>query len=203
MGIVDLMRHGEVEGGSCFRGFTDDPLTKKGWLQMQTVSHGANPWQHIISSPLKRCSDFARHLSENFSIPMTLDDRLKEMNFGDWEGRNAKDLMQSDAQALKNFWQNPDQHTAPNGETMSTFQRRVLEAWNEIADRHFSKQILIISHGGPIRTIIGTILRIPNQTLLNIELPLASINRVRIDVNDDGTSCSNLILSGLNNLTSN
>lgn len=199
MGIIDLLRHGEVEGGDCFRGFSDEPLTKMGWSQMQYATKRIGPWQHIISSPLQRCSDFARYCSNHWSIPMTLEHRFKEMNFGDWEGRNAKDIMQSDAQTLTDFWQDPDQHKPPNGESLAGVQSRVIDAWNEITNRHYGKRILVIGHGGPIRIIIGSILKIPNNALLNIELPLASINRVRVNLDEENNSYSSVVLHGSTN----
>lgn len=130
---------------------------------------------------------------------MTLEQRLKEMNFGDWEGRNAKDIMQSDAQTLTDFWQDPDQHKPPNGESLAGFQSRVIDAWNEITDRHYGKRILMIGHGGPIRIIIGSILKIPNNALLNIELPLASINRIRVNLDEENNSYSSVVLHGSTN----
>lgn len=48
---VDLLRHGEVQGGSCFRGRTDDPLTAPGWQQMQQAS-ASHDWDIIICLPL-------------------------------------------------------------------------------------------------------------------------------------------------------
>ncbi len=51
---IDFLRHGEVAGGSYYRGSTNDPLTPKGWQQMnQAIAN--RQWDHIISSPLNRC----------------------------------------------------------------------------------------------------------------------------------------------------
>ncbi|HHO59588.1 MAG TPA: histidine phosphatase family protein, partial [Thiotrichales bacterium] len=58
---IDVIRHGEPEGGRRYRGHSvDDPLTEKGWLQMRSAVPENPPWQHIISSPLVRCLDFSR-----------------------------------------------------------------------------------------------------------------------------------------------
>ena len=61
MAVIDLIRHGEPEGGRRYRGATDDPLTAAGWRQMEAAVAGLS-WQRIYSSPLVRCADFARHL---------------------------------------------------------------------------------------------------------------------------------------------
>jgi broad specificity phosphatase PhoE len=65
---IDLLRHGEVLGGSCYRGITDDPLTNKGWQQMQAKLDCNKHWDVIISSPLSRCHHFAKLLSSELQL---------------------------------------------------------------------------------------------------------------------------------------
>ena len=55
---VDLLRHGEVEGGERYRGSTDDALSARGWEQMRAAVGDACAWTGIVSSPLKRCAEF-------------------------------------------------------------------------------------------------------------------------------------------------
>jgi len=58
---IDVIRHGEPVGGRRYRGYSvDDPLTKKGWAQMRAAVPETPPWQHIVSSPLKRCLEFSQ-----------------------------------------------------------------------------------------------------------------------------------------------
>ena len=65
---LDLLRHGEPVGGSRYRGQTDDPLSDKGWAQMRDAVGDVHPWDHIITSPLSRCSDFAHELAARHNI---------------------------------------------------------------------------------------------------------------------------------------
>ena len=52
---IDIIRHGEPEGGRRYRGHSiDDPLSKTGWQQMWNAIPENPPWDHIISSPLLR-----------------------------------------------------------------------------------------------------------------------------------------------------
>ncbi len=60
---VDLLRHGEPEGGNKYRGALDDPLSELGWAQMRAATGDRCPWQAIVSSPLRRCAAFARELA--------------------------------------------------------------------------------------------------------------------------------------------
>jgi broad specificity phosphatase PhoE len=54
-----LLRHGEPEGGRLYRGnLLDDPLSEKGWQQMQASVNGKH-WDFIATSPMARCQAFA------------------------------------------------------------------------------------------------------------------------------------------------
>ena len=260
---IDLLRHGETQGGNCFRGRTDDPLTPGGWRQMWTTvanyhegarltpddespvrdfhanlhesfatsplmkeragdfhanpHEGAShipenkrlyrdfhadqsvvpgprdapprPWDRIIASPLIRCADFARALSQRLDLPLSLDPRLVELDFGAWEGRSAADLMVSDAEALGRFWADPVTHAPPGGESLPAFQDRVLAAWQDLTAQALTnrERLLVISHGGVIRVILCTLLDHPLERLLELDVSHASLTRVGLDRNAAGT----------------
>lgn len=182
---IDLLRHGDVQGGRRFRGHTDDPLSEDGWAQMWRAVHAMayeslKPGR-IISSPLRRCADFAHVLSQRYAIPCELERRLMEMHFGTWEGKSAAELMASDARQLANFWQNPAVHTPPGGEPLAVFGRRVLSAWQDILASHAGKNLLIITHGGVIRSLLCHVLQRPVKDLLAFEVEHACRLRIRVD----------------------
>jgi len=193
--IVDLLRHGEAEGGHCFRGRTDDPLSTWGWLQMSHAIAKKSAWTEIISSPARRCIRFAKPLAETHGIPCRPAEWLWEMDFGDWEGITAAELAETDTQRLNAFWQDPLRQTPPNGEPLQQFQQRVLAGWHETIQRR-AKHILIIAHGGPIRIILVELLGMPLQHLMRLELPYGSLSRVRISTDSTGNIYSSLV--GLN-----
>jgi Fructose-2,6-bisphosphatase len=62
--IFDLIRHGEPAGGQMYRGHKDDPLSEQGWQQMRNAITGDDKWDHILSSPLLRCREFAAELAK-------------------------------------------------------------------------------------------------------------------------------------------
>nr|WP_245832014.1 histidine phosphatase family protein [Solemya velesiana gill symbiont] len=67
--LIDLLRHGQPLGGRMYRGKQDDPLTEEGWDQMWHAASGETPWQQVISSPLRRCREFAEALTEKLESP--------------------------------------------------------------------------------------------------------------------------------------
>lgn len=178
--LVDLMRHGEVEGAECFRGSTDDPLSENGWRQMAQAAAACGRWEKIITSPLQRCADFAGQLSSQLALPLSVENDFREIHFGAWEGRNAADIFASDGQLLGKFLANPDDHTPPDGEPLSEFRQRVLQGWQRLVADSEVNHLLLVSHGGPIRVIIAHILGMPNKKLLSLEIPHAGISRIKL-----------------------
>ncbi len=157
---LDLLRHGETTLSHTLRGHLDDALTEQGWLQMQsTIQQYLDAqvhWDVIISSPLQRCQNFAAVLAEQLELPLIFNAEIKEMYFGDWEGRSTQIIYENEPELLANFWQFPTQYHAPNGESLNQFQQRVLHGFNEIyvqMQQHNWNKALIVTHGGVIKLL--------------------------------------------------
>ncbi|MCK5336806.1 MAG: alpha-ribazole phosphatase family protein [Gammaproteobacteria bacterium] len=190
--IIDLLRHGDVDGETCFRGHTDDPLSKTGWQQMHAAveKYAADI---MVSSPLKRCADFATNWSGNNNIESVFMSEFKEINFGDWDGLSAETIQSNQAAELNSFWNNPVEFTPPNGETLLAFQERILNGWNSLIENQHDKHVLLVTHGGVIKMIISHVLSIPLDKLLSIETPLASMTRIRISFDDNNKQYASLV----------
>lgn len=197
MTLIGLLRHGEVEGGTCFRGSTDDPLTDAGLDQMRAATEGGpggiQGWDRVITSPLKRCADFANEFALQHSLPLTFDERIKEMHFGAWEGRTATELMAEDPTALALFWADADGHPPPAGEPLSRFQARVLAAWDSIVRSYTRQKILLVTHGGVIRILLCHVQQRPVGELLEIEIKHGALYTLRVSVDAKETSTAELI----------
>lgn len=130
---IDVMRHGEPEGGDVLRGRTDHALTDKGWAQARQRCANLlalqQPWQQIISSPLQRCRAFAEQLAEQLQIPCVIEDHWQEIDYGDWENQSSKVLWQQNPKHIQQLWSDPMNFCAPNGEAVSDFSARIEQAW--------------------------------------------------------------------------
>jgi alpha-ribazole phosphatase len=156
---IDVIRHGEPVGGRRYRGHgVDDPLTEKGWQQMWDAVADRSDWHHIASSPLLRSLDFAQQLSKKLKIAYSVDDRLKEIGFGSWEGLSPDELLAKDTNALDNFYKDPTRYRPSGAEPLESFSKRVWQAYNDIARKHVNENVLIIGHAGIIRAISANIL---------------------------------------------
>ncbi|ALP52886.1 alpha-ribazole phosphatase [Candidatus Tenderia electrophaga] len=182
--MIDLLRHGEVQGGSAFRGSTDDPLTDIGLQQMWRATGTKRGWDRVITSPLQRCAGFAEEFAWQRSLPLVVDERLQEMHFGAWEGLPAADIMAHTPDALARFWNDPEQHSAPGGEPLALFRARVLEAWGDITRQYAGERLLLVTHGGVIRVLLSHVQNRPLGKLLEIEVRHGALLSLRIDGSD-------------------
>jgi len=178
---IDLLRHGEPEGGVLIRGWRDDPLTETGWRQMRSTVGDAAPWQRIVTSPLTRCAGFADELAARLGIPVTREERLRELGFGDWEGVDPARLYRDDPQAVADFWDDPTAHPPPGGEPFGQFQARVVDGLDSVRERYQGQHVLLVIHGGVIRMLLAHVLGMPAANLFRMEVPYAAASRIRVE----------------------
>ena len=183
----DLVRHGETEGGSRYRGSINDALTPQGWVAMRVAVGEQSDWDHIISSPLRRCADFARNLAQRHVLPLVLDARLREIYFGEWEGKTATELLALDADAVTRFWNDPVHYPPPGGEDVRDLQARVLRAWEDMLLRYRGERLLVITHGGPLRIILGHVQKL--SLLESLQLEVAHAQRFHIEARYKTKAC--------------
>lgn len=179
--IIDLIRHGEPVGGRAFRGHNiDDQLSEKGWQQMRDAVGEQCPWTHIISSPLRRCAAFADELASKHGLTVSVDARLKEVGFGEWEGKTPDELRRDQPQQYNAFYADPVCHRPPGAEDLGAFSARVVAAYQEMCEHHLGQQILVVTHAGVIRAIIAHVLLAEPAGMYRIKVDYASISRISV-----------------------
>ncbi|MBS1185575.1 MAG: phosphatase [Proteobacteria bacterium] len=179
--VLDLMRHGEPVGGRRYRGQIDDPLSEKGWAQMQAAVGEAAPWTRIVSSPLLRCCEFAEALAERHGLPLALDERLREVGFGEWEGKSAAEIEQVAPGTLARFKADPVNARPAGAEPLADFHARVAAALGDLLEQHAGEHVLLVGHAGVMRMSLAWALQIPLAHAYRIEVATASLTRLRFD----------------------
>ncbi|MFW2373796.1 MAG: histidine phosphatase family protein [Gammaproteobacteria bacterium] len=177
---LDLLRHGETTAGKVFLGRSDPALTELGRQQMSRALIDVASYQQIISSPLQRCAEFARRYAESHHLPLIIDDGLSELDFGVWDGLSSEQIWQTDADALGRFWSDPVKYPPTNGEDMKDFYQRTVSSLQNIMADQSLQQVLLISHGGSIRNILGWALGLPMQQLNRLVIDHGSLSRVEL-----------------------
>ena len=179
---IDIIRHGEPEGGRRYRGYSvDDPLSKTGWQQMWDSVPEKPQWEHIISSPLSRCLKFTEALADTMSIEFSVEDNLKEIGFGSWEGRTPEDIKNNEGDALENFLLDPVNNRPQGAEPLDEFADRVWTVYESIAEQYRGQHVLVVAHAGVIRAITSKILGMSlDDVYSRLKIEYAAISTTRI-----------------------
>lgn len=176
--IIDLIRHGTPVGGSMYRGHSiDHHLSEQGWQEMRDAVGEYNQWDQIISSPMIRCLDFALELKQRHNIPVKIIDALKEVGFGQWEGKNSDEI---NRQEYLDFYHDPLNNRPKGSEPLEDFINRVVLSWKSLVKEFHGKHLLIVAHAGVIRAIIAHILYSEPMGMYKISVENGKICRIEI-----------------------
>jgi len=178
--VVDLLRHGEVEGAKwAFRGSTDVLLSAEGVAQMDAVGEALSGVQFssIATSPLQRCRLFAESLAGSCGVQLDTLHEMREMDFGDWEGKGSQDI---DERLLKQFWSTPIGFCPPGGDSFDDFSSRIIQGWDQWLSDADGEHRLLVAHGGVIRVLLAHLLNMPLAGIWRLHLPYAAWARVSL-----------------------
>jgi phosphoserine phosphatase len=159
--IIYLIRHGQTVWNAERRmqGRSDSPLTEKGIRMTERLAKDFPTIGTVYASPLGRTMQTATILFQGLEI--NTDDRLKEIDLGDWEGRLQADLDREDPEQHSNFWKRPHRFICPGGENFEDIQARSIECLQDLARRHEGETIAIVSHTTILRTMLFSIEKRP------------------------------------------
>ena len=133
----------------------------------------------IFTSPAKR----ARNLAGRLSREAIVDDRLQELNFGDWEGRRWQDLGR---EAIDLWSQGLPDSAPPNGETLTAMAARCA-SWLKSLQAS-EGPVLAVTHAGPIRVIRAMLEGKEILTHFAVPVPFAEPIALQLAVPDDQRS---------------
>ncbi len=149
-----LVRHGETEWNRTHRwqGFTGPPLNELGRQQARDLAYrlSALDIAAIYSSDSIRAAETAEVVAAHLGLGVSQDLRLREVSFGEWEGLTRHEINARYEGAFSE-WDAFELAAPPGGETDVEMAERVIEALSEIAARHSSVRVLVVTSGGPIR----------------------------------------------------
>lgn len=173
--MLTLMRHGAT-GRPSYRGRLDDPLSALGWEQARGAVAG-HEWDFVISSTLQRCAEFAAELSAARGIPLRLDPRLVEYDFGAWQGVTVQQLEHEQPEALAAYRADPQRCPPPQGEDFASFGRRIATALDAAAACG-GRRILVLTHGAVIRWVQCQLAGLPFGAMAETSIANASLHEI-------------------------
>lgn len=179
---LDLIRHGECADGHIFRGHTDSLLSDTGKRHMLEVTHEheGSSWQAILTSPLQRCQQVAQQLSQERQLPVDTLSELQEISFGDWDGQSFATVERDAPAAFAQYWQDREKHTPPNGEPLAQFHQRTETVLAYILKHYLGQHLLVVTHGGVIRSLLAHCLQMPIAAMQHIEVPPCCRSQLKI-----------------------
>ena len=159
---IYLIRHGETKWNHAhlLQGQSDIELNEYGRELAGITGRALEEisFDVIFSSPLMRAFETANLIRGHRNIPIIRDNRLKELCFGDYEGKNVEELMQNEQDPFHFFFSSPERYRAPeNGETLETLCMRTknfLEEQIETNEKKFER-VMIVAHAACNASIRG------------------------------------------------
>lgn len=159
---VLLVRHTEVARrwrGRCY-GRLDVGLSRDGKREAAALvrSLAAKGGERVVHSGARRTRAIAEPLARLLGVAAECDPRWLERDFGAWEGRSWDSIVRETGSAMDGMIDDPAGFRPGDGETTYELRDRVLEAWHDLDDR---SENIIITHGGPIAALCGSLNRLP------------------------------------------
>lgn len=173
---IVLIRHSSlaVPRGVCY-GFSNIDVSHNfvyevEWLREQLEDFDCDL---VYCSSLQRCVKLA---VEVFDAPVHATENLKEVNYGDWEGKTWEEINTKG----DNLWMYENTaNKPPNGESFIELQKRVVEELEKIFSRKEEK-IAIVCHGGVIRSVLSYLLKAPLQYTRSFHIHYAGFVKFKL-----------------------
>lgn len=180
-----FLRHGETTASQTgsFCGRLDLELTPAGYEMAKdfALAYRDAPWTAIYSSPLKRTMATATPLSDLLGIPIHKREGLKEIAYGQWEGKTAAEVNREFHDDYVRWLADPGWNSPTGGEKGIDIARRSSEVLEEIDHNHDDGHILIVSHKATIRIMLCSLLGIDiGRYRDRIAMPVASVTIVEL-----------------------
>lgn len=174
---IYLFRHGETDWNKERRlqGQSDIPLNEFGReLAIRTAEALKEvPFDKAFSSPLGRAAETAKIILGERKVPLLLDDRLKEIHFGECEGQSFDTAKKDETHPLHFFFCRPERYVPPEGG--ESFEQAARRARMFLEERILPlegecENVLIVAHGAFNRSLVNSIAGIPIEDFWHIGL---------------------------------
>jgi alpha-ribazole phosphatase len=163
-----LVRHAEPADharGRCY-GTLEVPLSDRGREQAAALADRlrGEPIDAVYASPRTR----ARETAAALGLPVEVDDRLREIDFGAFEGRTYEEIERDHPDIYAHWMRSPTTVRFPGGESYADLRARVVPALDEIRTRH--EHALVVTHGGVVRAAVAAWLELPDHAVFRLAI---------------------------------
>ncbi|MFI0810119.1 bifunctional RNase H/acid phosphatase [Streptomyces echinatus] len=180
-----LLRHGETPltpqkrfSGS---GGTDPSLSDAGREQARRVAEALarrGTVQAVVASPLARTRETAGIVAARLGLDVTIEDGLRETDFGAWEGLTFGEVRDRHPEDLNAWLADPEAHPTGGGESFAETAIRIAATRDKLVAAYAGRTVLLVTHVTPIKTLLRLALGAPPESLFRMELSAASLSAV-------------------------
>ncbi|MFD9003528.1 bifunctional RNase H/acid phosphatase [Streptomyces sp. NPDC059582] len=180
-----LLRHGETPltpqkrfSGS---GGSDPSLSAVGREQAERVAAALarrGTIEAIVASPLARTRETAGAVAARLGLEVTVDDGLRETDFGVWEGLTFGEVRERYPDDLNAWLADPEAEPTGGGESFAATGTRIAATRDRLVAAYAGRTVLLVSHVTPIKTFLRLALGAPPEALFRMELSAASLSAV-------------------------
>ncbi|MEU0677459.1 bifunctional RNase H/acid phosphatase [Streptomyces sp. NPDC006172] len=180
-----LLRHGETPltpqkrfSGS---GGSDPSLSAVGREQAERVAAALarrGTIQHIVASPLARTRETADAVAARLGLEVTVEDGLRETDFGAWEGLTFGEVRERHPEDLTRWLADPEAEPTGGGESFAATATRIAATRDKLVAAYAGRTVLLVTHVTPIKTFVRLALGAPPESLFRMELSAASLSAV-------------------------
>jgi ribonuclease H / adenosylcobalamin/alpha-ribazole phosphatase len=179
-----LARHGEVDANREMRylGRGDPGLNSTGVGQAEALATTLAELRidAVIASPMIRTRTTAEAIAGRLGLSVRTELRLREMDFGEWEGLTRADIVGLGDDAARKLlsWERDPSMAPPQGESMAAVQARAVDVVMELTRTMPGRTIALVSHVGPLKALLCTALGLPLMATRRIFLDPATVSVV-------------------------
>ena len=159
MTTVYFIRHAQAEGNlhHQVQGTAEREVTALGREQIAALRKrfADMSLDAVYSSDLRRAVETAEAVSEPEKLPIRIERAFREIDFGDWEGREMSEIARNDADQFDAFLHHMDLWQVPGGETPQQVLNRFLPALDRVLKENEGKTVAIVSHGCALRIVLA------------------------------------------------
>jgi alpha-ribazole phosphatase len=188
MAVITLIRHGESiwNGERRIQGNQDPPLSPRGRQQATLLAarlgvHLPTRPAALYASPLRRAMETAEIVAAAVPLPVMAEAGLREMALGSWEGRTVPEIRADSPGAYEAWLKDPQAHPAPGGERLEAFAARVIAAFEGLRGVHPGADLILVSHGGPIKALLCHVLGLEVRSLFRIKQDNTALSVIQVD----------------------
>ena len=173
-----LIRHAEPDEdarGRCY-GRLDVGLSPRGLASAERLAEnlGNVALDALYASPRLRAVQTAAALGG----ALTVDDRLRELDFGRLEGRTYEEIEREQPELFRRWMETPTQVRFPGGESYADLGERVASAVDDVVAANRERTVALVSHGGVIRAALAVALGLPGERAFSLDLGYARVSVV-------------------------